>query len=411
MPIRMPFTPLAGSIASLVLGGAVLTAAGCATSDAASGGGTASAAAPAAGDGTVATGQLSDREWIARNYLTTPEDAARLGYRIDWQHQGDPGTAITEVQAFGQSVFAIDDLMRISRYDGRTGTRLWRVPMLENVSRTQGMVYLPADDALFVGTGSEFHVYDGGTGVLVDRQKLDRAANTAPTPAGRFLMYGSRDGLVVWHAFQVGAAWRSYRIAESISVAPAISEGFLVAAGNGGTISCLRLGDASRVWTRRALADIVAAPAAGNGMAYVASLDQHLRAWPLSFERPTPAWEFLAKAPLTDSPTILGDSVYQPVPGHGLHRFAAAPANRPDGLLEWVSPQAGGSVAARLADRLLIWDADRSVMQVVDERTGDLIDSVELPRVDSVHVTDLEGGAILLGGTGGRVLRLTPIAG
>lgn len=407
MSIRLLSAPLATPLASLLVGSAILLAGGCASS------GTAESPAPAAAPGAAggtASGRLTDREWIARNYLTTPDDAARLGYRIDWQHQGDPGTSIVEVRSFGDAVFGLDEVQRISRYDGTSGTRLWRVPMLERVTRTYGMTYLPSDDALFVSTGSEFHVYDGGTGVLSSRQDLFRLANTPPVPAGRFLIYGSRDGMVVWHAFQVGATWRSYRIGDSVPVAPAISEGYVVAAGSGGTISCIRLGNASRVWQKSTLADIVASPAAGGGMAYIASLDQHLRAWPLSFDRTTPAWEYLAAAPLTDSPTLIGDAVYQQVPGHGLHRFAAAPRNRPNGLLEWVASDVTGNVAARDGDRLLVWDAERSVMQVVDERTGDLIESVELPRVDSVHVSDIEGGDIYFGGTGGRVLRLVPTA-
>lgn len=408
MSIRPLSVPFAGPLASLLLGSAILALAGCASSGTGEADASESAAAaPAAGG---ANARLTDREWIARNYLTTPDDARRLGYRIDWQHQGDPGTSILKVRSFGDTVFGLDDLFRISRYDGTSGTRLWRVPLLENVGRTYGMTYLPADDSLYVATGSEFHVYDGGTGVLTDRQRLMRAANTPPVPAGRFLVYGSRDGMVVWHAFQVGATWKAYRIAPTVNVAPAISDGYIVAPGSGGTISCLRLGDASRVWTKQTLADVVASPAAGGGMTYVASLDQHLRAWPLSFDKATPAWEYLAKAPLTDAPSLIGDAIYQQVPGHGLHRFEAKPQNRPNGVLQWVAADVTGNVAVRDGERLLVWDAGRGLMQIVDERTGDLIDAVELPRVDGVHVNDINGGDIYLGGNGGRVLRLVPSA-
>ncbi len=408
-PARPQFAPFVGrlgrSLAGLIAGGTLL--AGCTTSPDAAEPATA-ASGPAE---PAAAAAISDREWVARNYLTTPVDARRLGYRIDWQHRGDPTTTMREVRSNGDAVFALDETLRISRYDGSDGTRLWRVPMLESVSRTQGMTYLPSDDQLYVAVGTEFHVYDGGTGVLLDRQRLQTATSTRPLPAGRFLVYGSRDGQVVWHAFQVGAPWRSYRIANTIEVTPAISEGYLVAPGQGGTVSCLRLRDASRVWTKRTLADVVAPPAAGAGHAFVASLDRHLRAWPLAFDTPTPAWEYLTRAPLEDGPTVVGESVYQQVPGHGLHRFAAAPMNRPQGLLEWVAADVTGSVAARLGDRLLTWDAERSLMQVVDERTGDLIESVELPRVSSLHVSDVEGGDLYLGGTGGRVLRLVPSTG
>lgn len=400
-PARPQSAPLVGRLAGLLVGGTLLAAAGCSTSP-----DRAEPDAAAEQASVAAATALSDREWVARNYLTTPDDARRLGFRIDWQNRGDSTSTVEEVHVKGDVVFALDDDLRISRYDGTDGTRLWRVPMLETASRTQGMTYLPSDDALFVSVGTQFHVYDGGTGVLVDRQDLRAATSTRPLPAGRFLVYGSRDGQIVWHAFQVGAPWRSYRIAGTIDVTPAISEGYVVAPGRGGTVSCLRLADASRVWTKRTLADVVAPPAAGAGHAYVASLDRHLRAWPLAFDTPTPAWEYLTQSPLEDGPTVVGESVYQQVPGHGLHRFAAAPRNRPQGLLEWVAPDVTGNVAARLGDRLLIWDAEQAVMQVVDERTGDLIETVELPRVAAIHVTDVEGGDLYLGGTAGRVLRL-----
>lgn len=381
--------------------------AGCSSSgsDTSAGMDSASAATAAAANSAV---NLSNAEFVARTYLITPDKARTLGYRIDWQDRSDPTTSIVEVRAFGNAVFSRDAQLRIARYDGNSGARLWRVAMRPDVSEVYDLTYLPVEDQLYVGIGAEMQVYDAGTGVLSERQKLRRTLNTDATPAGRYLVYGSRDGMLVWHAYQVNAEARAYRLAPTVEVSPAFAQGYVVAVGRGGTVSSIRLGTGTRVWEKRALDEIVASPAAGMGAAFVSSLDQHIRCWPLGTDTPIPAWEYLTPAPLTDSPTLIGDAVYQQVPGHGLHRFVARPQNRPGGVLEWAAPEIKGNVAGKRLDTLLVWDADRRVMQIVDERTGDLIDEVELPSVTAMHIDDKDNGSILLAGTGGRVLRLVP---
>ncbi|MFK7958929.1 MAG: PQQ-binding-like beta-propeller repeat protein [Phycisphaerales bacterium] len=357
----------------------------------------------------IARPNETSAERVARLYLVTPEKARQIGYRIDWQDAGTRGVSVATLSPSDDSVFALDAMRRISRIDRSRGSRLWRLPLLTSVQEVYGMTYLPADGTLHVAAGTEMQVLDGGTGVLMRRDKLSRPTSTGPTAFGRFLIYGSRDGTVNWHQFQVGTNWKSYRVAQSVELSPVVTDdGYVLVAGADGSISSLRGFDASRVWRKSALDDIVAPPAAGGGMAYASSLDQHIRAWPLGEDRRVPSWEYLTPAALVDGPTIVGNTVYQRVPGNGLFAFEARPADRPGGVLRWSASDVDGNVLGRRGDQLLVWNADRQELLMVDERVGAITERIELPGVTTIAVDGVDDADIFLGGTDGRVLRLVP---
>lgn len=358
----------------------------------------------------IARPNETSAERVARLYLITPEKARRTGYRIDWQDSGNSGVDTLTLHPSDDSVFALDGLRRVARIDRDRGSRLWRLPLLTSVQTIYGMTYLPADGTLHIAAGTEMQVLEGGTGVLTRRDRLTRPTSTGPQAFGRFLVYGSRDGTVNWHQFQVGSNWKSYRVAQSVELPPIVTEdGYVLVAGSDGTVTSLRGFDGSRVW-RESTLDRVSGLAAGGGMAYASSLDQHIRAWPLGTDRPVPSWEFLAPTPLTDAPTILGDSVYQRIPGHGLYAFEARPADRPGGVVRWMASDVDGNVIGRRGDQLLVWNSVQRELLMVDERVGAITDRIELPDVTTIAVDGKTDADIFLGGTDGRVLRLVPTA-
>ena len=58
--------------------------------------------------------------------------------------------------------------------------------------------------AQFVTAGGELFVLDAASGSRLSKQTLSNIANTAPVEYGQFLVYGSRDGKIVWHAPTLG---------------------------------------------------------------------------------------------------------------------------------------------------------------------------------------------------------------
>ena len=92
----------------------------------------------------------------------------------------------------------------------------------------------------------------------------------------------------------------------------------------------------------RLLDQVACKPVIGDGLLYVAGLDQYLWAYDLNSGRTQ--WSVLTTAPLTASPTLVGDRLYQQIPGAGLTCFNAAPLDRPGGEQFWQAAAVTGSV-------------------------------------------------------------------
>ncbi|MCP3905624.1 MAG: PQQ-binding-like beta-propeller repeat protein [Planctomycetes bacterium] len=362
------------------------------------------AAAAAREAAAIAEDSMSAGELVDLKYIIARSKSHSLRYRIDWQHASS-GYPIKDFVQTGDSVFTLDTANNLTRFRHAEGDRVWRRAVANPVVRIFGITYVEERNRVFLMTGSEVLELDAETGALVTKQKLSQVANTAPVLFGSMLVYGSRSGQVVWHSYELATIWRAYQVAPSIQVAPVTSDGFIVAVGSDGRIMNLNGKRATQVWRRRALSSIVADPAIGDGVVYVASNDQHLRAYDLRQSR-SPLWEYLTESPLTEAPTLIGDHVYQFVPTEGLVCLEAQPLDSPGGRVVWRNPECTGNVLTRLGDELITWDAERQLAAVVDVRTGSTADTLHLPRVADASATDVLAGNIYLIGVDGRFLRL-----
>jgi hypothetical protein len=120
----------------------------------------------------------------------------------------------------------------------------------------------------------------------------------------------------------------------------------------------------------------------------------------------TPLWRHLFERPLTMSPVLLGDFVYQQVPGIGLFCLEAQPVDTPDGVVVWHQPDLTGTVIAQNSDGLLLWDANARTLTVVDPKYGDVIKSYTLPQVKGIELDSRRANEIVAYGSNGRVIRL-----
>lgn len=355
---------------------------------------------------------MTPADELDRRYVVGRRAANRLGYRIDWQAYtagGEPVSGLT-LNPESDSLMVVDDGNEVMRIDLDSGRRKWAIPIADTTAEVLAVQHAPDFERVIVTTPSVIYVLDDATGSEINhrRQQLPKAAATAPVWHGGYLVYGARNGQLIWRSTNVGAEWRAYQLANAISVQPVYEDGYLVGVGSGGRVMAINAGSASQVWTQHALDEVVAAPAINDGIVYVPSLDQHLRAYDAQSPRPRPMWEYLTEAALVDSPVVVEDRVYQQVPGAGLLCFEANPVDSPGGVLIWKCGDATGNVLTQRGSNLLVWDDNEKRLGVIDVRLGEVIETWTMPAVDHLIADSTVNGAIYATGHDGRVIRLEP---
>jgi outer membrane protein assembly factor BamB len=346
------------------------------------------------------------REQVERIYFIDPDEARDLGYRIDWQFPTF-GRALRRLWVRYDSVYTLDERNFMTRIRREQGDRVWRLPVGGPLDEMLGIDVIPDRERIFVTAGSGVLVLDIDTGSQIQKQRLNKIASTAPVRFGQYLIYGSRTGQLAWHSYVLNSYWRGYQISNSIEVQPTLADDYVIAVGNDGRIMSIHAPSASQAWSFEALAPVVARPAASDGVTFVASLDQHLRAFDIDNDR-APLWEYLTESQLDDPPMVIGDRVYQQVETEGLVCFEAQPADAPGGIVVWRAADARGNVLTRLGADLIAWDAENKRLEVVDANLGALIKTIELPAVDTIQATSATDGELYATSPDGRVIRLVP---
>jgi len=341
------------------------------------------------------------------SYLIGPTAARDMDCRIAWQKRLVPssnsGIKLLIVQ--DDSVFVVDGRNLVTRLRRDDGDRVWTLPVAGPLDDVHGLIYTPASERLYVAVTDAMLVLDSGVGSLLDRQKLERIANTPPVLFGSSMLYGSLNGLLVWHSYAVGTQWRAYQIADSIKTKPLVEGNMVIVAGANGTIMALNASSATQMWSKKLLDDIDAAPVAGNSAVFVAGVDQSLWAFDLASGRGI--WRYRTESPLREAPTLIGDRVYQFVPDEGLVCLDSVPLDVPGGKVVWKAKDVSGRVIEKRRDTLLVWDQGKRTVFVVSASGGHVIKTISLPSVRHLLATSLEGGNLFAAGDDGRIIHLT----
>ena len=345
-----------------------------------------------------------DRAIVAQadqSHVIGPTLANSIDYRVAWQNE-EIGRNLRLLTVQGDSVFGLDEKNYLTRVRVDDGQRLWRIQVAAPVEEILGLNVVGHNVSLT--TGSALLVLDGATGAQIGKQPFEKIANTWPVEYGQFLIYGSRNGQVIWHSHQIAYQWRGYAVAQSIQLTPLLVKDFLVAVGNDGMVMVLNAATATQYWSKRLLDKVVAMPAADQNAVYVASMDQHLWAYDMTTGRNL--WRVLTESPLTDSPTLIGDRVYQQIPSEGLACFNAMPFDSPGGERIWTSKGLRGNVIAKRRDDVFVWDAAAKKLQLVESKRGAVIKIVELPRADKLLVAGKDNSDLYAASKDGRLVRL-----
>lgn len=345
---------------------------------------------------------------LARAYIVPPAAARGLDYRIDWQTDVSPGRGVDLeiVQPAGEAIFTLDSGNVLTRLRADDGFRIWQLPVADPAEDIVGITYMPDRERVYLNTGGSMLVVDAVNGSPLDRHHVEKVANTRPVRHGSYLVYGSRDGQVIWYNFDIAFQWRGYQVSRTIQVAPVLEGERVVAVGADGRIMVLDASSARQVWSKKLLDAVVAPPVVGNSAVYLAGTDQYLYAFDLQTGRTL--WSNLTIAPLRESPTLIDDRVYQQVPREGLLAFDAMPLNSPGGRVIWSSGACEGGVLTQRADTLLAWDRQRRIMDVLETGSGAVVRSERLPRLDLVETDAVRDGVLIAASRDGRVIRLVP---
>jgi hypothetical protein len=336
--------------------------------------------------GAKATQDPKTSAQLESQFVIGPDAARELNARVDWQYaQGD--RKLHDIWVQGDSAFILNDLNFLTRLRIDGGDRLWHVPVADPVEEIIGLNFV--GEYVYLTTGGALLVLDANTGAQTGRQTLEKIANTQPLVLDQFLVYGARNGQVIWHSYRVGSMWRGYQVGPSIQIPPVMADQYLVVIGSDGNVMVLNAANATQYWSKKLLSSVVAAPAAGNGAVFVAGLDQHIRAFNIGTGHSL--WRTLTESPLTQGPSLIGDYVYQQVPEVGLVCFEAQPLNSPGGKVAWTATDIPGSVVMRRRDQLFVWDYASRNLNILEPNRGGVIKTLQLPRVKKLLVPDMTG--------------------
>lgn len=366
------------------------------------------------------------RAEVESSYLIGPATAGELGYRVAWQARiaPDAGTTLKLARAIGEGIFGLDSRNGLIRLRPSDGEQLWRVSIANPVdifrgahwvdvpvvTRSRAGTKTEVEPRFFLSTDTECFVLDANSGSLITRQRFAKLPSTPPVQAGRFLIYGTLGGQVVWHQFLVGHEWRANSLDSPIRVnlAQIEANGSIVAASERGMILCLDDDSAQRRWSNRCFGGVAAAPAATADSVFVASLDQYL--WCFDANTGRTRWKYFTQSPLRTPPFATSDAVVQFVPGEGLVCLAADSEGNIGGLVRWTIADALGTPIGLVGDALALWHAESKTLTRVDLARGNILGRYALPQVDDLQIVRSGAfeGEILATNTDGRIVRLSP---
>lgn len=404
-------TPLAALFSSLVVAGA------CAADG-----------TPPAKDGSQAGGSMSDlAAQVEQQYVIGPSAAADLGYRILWQARLPliKNAPFRHTHLSGEAIFALDAQNSIARLRPTDGEQIWRVAVASPVDIFRGIDWILTptttgvgrhsrvefDARVYISTDTECFVLDGASGSIAARQAFAKLPTTTPLNIGKFLVYGTLGGQVVWHHAIVGSEWRANSLDSTIRGSLVHADGLLVAASDHGMVMALDEDHATRRWSHRTFGGIATPPTIGSGRVYVASLDQYL--WCFDLASGDLLWKYFTQSALTTSPFAVSDAVLQFIPGEGLVCFNVA-TKRIDGDVRWRNADVVGTPVGQVTtgggDRIVLWDQASHTLTLVDPTNGSVSSKRILPAVAELQLVR-EGefaGDIFATAEDGRILRLSP---
>ena len=357
------------------------------------------------------------------------DDLRNTGYRIDWMNQSNSHNLHLPTVS-NNSIYTIDENDYLTRYDLHSGQWRWSTPIGNQVYELRsinefadkGLVYVVSDGAVYIvqsDSGNYPSNSNNKTTAYATGKKqlpLKLVANTPAISSGKFLIYGATSGDVVWFNPEIGFSSNRYKIGPSINVSPSVVEAAITASGRtqravvtgsrDGSVIAVDARNLSRLWSLKLLGAIecpvaysIESPETIVGTiprssVFIAGSDQYLRA--VDFISGLTRWEVLTTSKLRDSPVIHDNKVYQRIPNDGLACYEAFPHDI-SGKQNWLSSDISGNViTSTVSNRLVCWDQQTRILQIVEPRKGGIISSVSIPTAKKLISDNDIGGSLYI---------------
>lgn len=341
----------------------------------------------------------------ADRFLIEPAVASDLNYRIDWltNLKLEEGARFKYIVTQPDVLILLESKNILTVVDTLTGA----VKMREQVATPITKLFMPSrqDRTVIINSESHVYVFNMDNGALLKRYPLPTVASTGALLVGDLSVFGSPTGKVFAINMRDGFPDWEYQMRGALLVSPVLVEGStIVAADSLGVVKALSprgklLWAKSAPPWRRISADIQP----GISAVYIASEDQGL----YGFDRTTGRmWRYLARRPLTQSPVVVGERVFQYVPESGLLCFDAVTGQRLWASDATVMPMMirGDYLYARTGPQ---GQNGRDIV-LLEETTGKPVETIKLPKAHRIVADDTIDGNLYLFNYDGRVLKLSP---
>lgn len=330
---------------------------------------------------------------------------AALGYRLDWR--GFPAVSggkdpVRLVKAEDDMVLVLDRSSVLSALAPGDGSTLWRIELANALTQFKGIG--TADGRVVAVSASDVYLVDPTTGSLVDRQLLDRVANTKPVIDNDAVVYGTSRGELRLHSVRSrieiwGNALWGQRLPGPVDASPIVVAGVIGAVTQAGEVFFIDPSTGSMVATNSISGGMASNPVAEGGVMFVASLDQSVYAF--SSTSGAQLWRYRTSTPLRTQPSVHDGVLYVAVPGEGMVALDAS-----SGAVRWKAPGVGGTVMFSSEGAVVSWDGRTAVR--LDPDTGDVLGRIGLEDVAMIVPAGFESPTLYVVSDRGVVGRFEP---
>ena len=364
------------------------------------------------------------------------EELHNAGYRINWINQSPTdGLHLPTIQ--DNSFYTVDKSDFVSKYNIKSGNWLWSSPVGNQTYKIKSITEIPDLKRTYVLSEGDIYVLESNTGNYPSSDnknnknndqyfKLRETANSSTATYNNKMVYGSTTGNAVWFDPEIGFTSSTYSVGSTINVPPVLVTGIrskdglirnaIIASSTDGTVTAIDAKDVRQVWSIKLL-DAVSAPISSgtnpklNGSedvprtsVFIAGNDHYLRSVDLHSGKPR--WRVLTQSSLVDSPFVFGDTVFQKIPSIGLAAYDAFP-NDFSGQQNWLAEDVTGTpITTTNTGKLVCWDEQLRVLQIVDTRKGGIINTVRFPLAKYIVTDNTTNGSLFLITDNDTILRL-----
>lgn len=332
--------------------------------------------------------------------LVGPIDLQRIGYTPTWTRELliPNDQALDHVAVLEDQLVIVESPSRITHAIAlRDGKELWARVVGTKLTEIVGISRWK--DRVIVNSASDVFYFDAATGDPTNNYPLPYTVQTAPAYSGDTAIFGSARDRVFTFDMPNGFRMWDFGMQTGFVAKPLVlEENRVLVADLAGSWAKINIAERSVEFRGRSFSSITAQPAANSRSIFIPSEDQNLYA----IHRVTGLDEWIfrdTKEPLKESPVVLGNWLYLPLPQHD-QLVALDPGT---GKEIWRLP--GNPKPLHLNGQRLLLSNSEGLM-VVDNETGAVVSEVKTrPLRAALAGPD---NSIIIIARGGRVERFDP---